>query len=212
MDNAHADVTALISLLRAPRGRVIVISGPSGVGKGTVIEALLGAPDRPVRLRRCATATTRAARQGERPGYSRLFLSREEFLAGVRDGYFLEHVEYNGHLYGTPREPLERMLDSGEDVLLEIEVRGGIEVRRTLPEAVLVFLLPPTWEELERRLQGRRTDDQEQVRGRLRIAREELLAAPEYDYSVVNDQPSRAAAEIRSIVVAERARVRRLPE
>src|SRR5688572_11562089 len=169
------------------KGRLFVVSGPSGVGKGTVIAGLQKQEHPEAYLTRCITATTRKPRAGERDGVNYFFFTPEEFERRIASGYFLEHVTYNGNYYGTPREEVEQLSAEGRDVVLEIEVRGGIAVKKAISDSVLVFIAPPSWEELERRLRSRRTDTEEHVQRRLAIAREEMRAAPNYHYVVVND-------------------------
>ena len=178
-------------------GQVFVITGPSGVGKGTLIRALL---DRIPRLELSVSATTRAPRPGERNGVEYHFLRPEEFEQRVRAGDFVEHATYSGNHYGTLRSELERRLNDGVPIVLEIEVQGARQVRQTVPDAVAVFIAPPSREALKARLVGRGTDTAEQVEARLRTADEEMEARPEFGHVVVNDRLEQAADELVSIV------------
>jgi guanylate kinase len=191
------------------RGNVIVLSGPSGVGKDAVLAPLFAAGTCPPRLRRCITATTRAPRPGEIEGVDYFFLSHDDFQQRVAAGFFLEHASYAGRCYGTPRWWVDAERDGGNDVLLKIDVQGALQVRRSAPDAVLVFIAPPSVAELERRLRGRDPGaDPADLRRRLAIARDELALAAQYDYRVVNDTIPQAVDDIRAIVMAERCRVR----
>lgn len=192
------------------RGSLIVLSGPSGVGKDAVLAPLFSAEHCPPRLRRCITATTRAPRPGEIEGVDYFFLSAEEFQRRVGEDFFLEHASYAGRAYGTPRWWVEAEIAGGNDVLLKIDVQGALQIRCAAPEAVLIFIAPPSEAELERRLRGRDADaDPLDLERRLEIARAELALARRYDYLVVNDRVERAVEAIRSIVIAERCRLRR---
>jgi len=192
------------------RGRLIVLSGPSGVGKDAVLAPLFAADACPPRLRRCVTATTREPRPGEIEGVDYFFLAREEFERRIAEGFFLEHACYAGRFYGTPRWWVDLERDRGNDVLLKIDVQGARQVRAAAPDAVLVFIAPPSLEELERRLRGRDGGaDPADLARRLTIARDELALAPDYDYLVVNDSIGRAVEDLRAIVLAERLRTRR---
>jgi len=192
------------------RGSLIVLSGPSGVGKDAVLAPLFSSESCPPRLRRCITATTRAPRPGEIEGLDYFFLRREEFEARIGEGFFLEHASYAGRYYGTPKWWVEAEVAGGNDVLLKIDVQGALQVRSLVPEAVLVFIAPPSEEELERRLRGRDSGaDPLDLERRLAIAREELALARQYDYLVVNARIEKAVEELRAIVIAERCRVRR---
>jgi guanylate kinase len=176
-----------------------VITGPSGVGKGTLIRGLL---ERVPALELSVSATTRPPRPGERDGEHYHFLSSEEFGAHVRAGDFVEHATYSGNRYGTLRAELERHLRAGSPVVLEIEVQGARQVREAMPEAIAVFIAPPSLEALRARLIGRGTDSPEQVDERLRTARRELEAQPEFGHVVVNDRLEEATAELVRIVGA----------
>jgi len=192
------------------RGSLIVLSGPSGVGKDAVLAPLFSADACPPRLRRCITATTRAPRPGEIDGVDYFFLSRGEFEERVVEGFFLEHASYAGRSYGTPRWWVEAEIAGGNDVLLKIDVLGALQVRSQAPGAVLVFIAPPSAEELERRLRGRDPGaNPDDLARRLAIAREELALARQYDYLVVNDRIEKAVEDLRAIVFAERCRIRR---
>ena len=192
------------------RGRLIVLSGPSGVGKDAVLAPLFAADACPPRLRRCVTATTREPRPGEIEGVDYFFLAREEFERRIGEGFFLEHACYAGRYYGTPRWWVDAECDRDNDVLLKIDVQGARQVRAAAPDAVLVFIAPPSLEELERRLRGRDGGaDPADLARRLTIARDELALAPDYDYLVVNDSIGRAVEDLRAIVLAERLRTRR---
>jgi guanylate kinase len=194
----------------APRGKIIVLSGPSGAGKDAVLGPLFSAGTCPPRLRRCITATTRAARPGEVEGVDYFFLTPDEFEHRIGEGFFLEHAGYAGRFYGTPRWWVERERDGGNDVLLKIDVQGALQVRAQAPDAVLIFIAPPSFEELERRLRGRDPGaNPEDLGRRLAAARAEFALAPDYDYLVVNDTIERAVEDVRSIVLAERCRTRR---
>jgi guanylate kinase len=177
--------------------RVIVITGPSGVGKGTLIRGLLS---RIPGLELSTSATTRAPRPGERDGVDYHFLSDEEFERRVGAGDFVEHARYAGHRYGTLRSELERRTADGVPVVLEIEVQGARQVREALPDAVQVFIAPPSLPSLRARLVGRGTDDPEEVERRLRTAEEELEAQGEFRHVVVNDRLEEAADALAGIV------------
>jgi guanylate kinase len=176
---------------------VFVITGPSGVGKGTLIRGLL---ERVPELQPSVSATTRSPRPGERDGVEYHFLTPEEFDRRIEQGDFLEHAAYSGNRYGTLRSELEKRLAAGTPIVLEIEVQGARQVRRAMPEAIAVFIAPPSPEALRARLVGRGTDSQEAVEARMRTAQRELEAQPEFAHVVVNDRLEDATAELERIV------------
>jgi guanylate kinase len=188
---------------RTERGRLIVISGPSGAGKSTVINRLMELRDD---LCFSVSATTRAPRQGESDGRDYFFVTQERFAALVEEGALLEHAQYVGNCYGTPRDYVEQRLQEGLTVLLDIEVQGAAQVKFNRPDAVAVFILPPSGQELERRLRHRNTDSEEKILSRLRQAQCECAEARKYDYIVVNNDPDVAAKELDSIITAEKCR------
>jgi len=177
--------------------RVFVITGPSGVGKGTLIRSLR---ERVPELELSVSATTRAPRPGEEDGVAYHFLTDADFQRRVQAGEFVEHATYSGRRYGTLRAELDRRTRDGHPVVLEIEVQGARQVRRTMPEALQVFIAPPSREALRARLVGRGTDDAEQVAARLRTADAELEAQDEFAYVVVNDRLEDAVDELTAIV------------
>jgi guanylate kinase len=182
--------------------RVFVITGPSGVGKGTLIRGLL---ERVPELELSVSATTRDPRPGEQHGVDYHFLDAEEFERRAEAGEFVEHAAYSGRRYGTLRSELERRLADGMPVVLEIEVQGARQVREAMPEAVLVFIAPPSTEALRARLVGRGTDAGEQIEQRLRTAERELEARPDFAHVVVNDRLEQATDELAAIVQGELA-------
>jgi guanylate kinase len=175
------------------RGRLYVVSGPSGAGKGTVVkEVLARRPD----LTLSVSATTRPARPGERHGLDYRFIKTNEFL-GMRDrGEFLEWAEVYGNYYGTPRGPVETTLNAGRDVICELDIQGALAVKRARPDALLIFIEPPSLDELFLRLRGRGTEDPETLSRRMRAAYDEVKNKASYDHIVVNDDPVRAAGEL----------------
>ncbi len=184
------------------RGLLIVISGPSGVGKGTVIAKLI---ERGAVL--SVSATTRAPRPGEQDGVHYWFVSESRFSEMVKQDEFLEHAEYVGCSYGTPAAPVDELLDAGRDVILDIETRGAMQVRSRRPDAVMIFMIPPSMDELAGRLRGRGTESEQKIAERLAKAREELpLACGSYDYIVTNADVASAADDISGIIRAERLR------
>ena len=180
--------------------RAIVITGPSGVGKGTLIRGVM---DRVGDLELSVSATTRPPRVGEVDGVDYHFLTRQQFDRRVAAGEFLEHADYAGNHYGTLRSELEDRLRAGRPVVLEIEVQGARQVREAMPEAMQVFIAPPSLEELRTRLIARGTDDAEEVERRLRVAEGELAAQPEFRHVVVNDRLQEALARLTEIVTRE---------
>ncbi len=177
--------------------KVFVITGPSGVGKGTLIRGLR---ERLPDLELSVSATTRQPRPGEQDGVHYHFLTPDQFERRVASGEFVEHAEYSGHRYGTLRSELDRRLADGRPVVLEIEVQGARQIRETMPEAVQVFIAPPSSEALRARLIGRGTDAPEQVNDRLRSAEQELEAQPEFGHVVINDRLEQATDELVAIV------------
>jgi guanylate kinase len=180
--------------------RVFVITGPSGVGKGTLIRGLM---ERIPRLELSVSATTRAPRAGERDGVDYHFLTGEEFERRVQAGDFVEHADYAGRRYGTLRSELEHRVAAGAPVVLEIEVQGARQVRVAMPEAIQVFIAPPSLEALRTRLIGRGTDGSEEVERRLAVAERELSAREEFAHVVVNDRLEDALAQLVAIVAEE---------
>ena len=185
------------------RGLLIVISAPSGGGKTTISDALLKLD---ARLVRSISATTRPPRRGEREGRDYFFIDDTRFTRQVQRGAFLEWAEVHGHRYGTPRAEVRKSQHRGRDVLLIIDVQGGLAVQRQDPQAVLIFVMPPSLKVLEARLRGRGTDSRAVIRQRLRNARWEMSLAPQYTYHVVNRTLSEAVGQIAAIITAERLR------
>lgn len=189
---------------------MIVVSGPAGSGKGTVTQRLLESPD----FAYSVSATTRAPRPGEVNGVNYHFITVEDFEQRIREGELLEYTNYCGNYYGTLKKEAQKILESGRNLLLEIEVEGAMNIKRIRPDAVLIMLLPPSYEVQEQRLRGRGTETEEKICARLNRAREELEFLSGYDYIVYNyDQGvEQCAADIRAIVQAERCSVRRNPD
>lgn len=188
------------------KGLVIVLSAPSGCGKGTIMKQILDA-DRNIKL--SISATTRAPRAGEVDGEDYFFLSRTEFEEMIQKGDMLEHAEYAGNLYGTPKGPVEIWSNEGNDVVLEIEVQGGAQIKEKMPDCVSIFILPPSMKELSRRLHKRGTEDEEVIQRRLALARSEMEHAEDYDYIVVNDDLKTAVEDVKKIIAAEKLRYSR---
>ena len=176
---------------KGKRGVLFVFSGPSGVGKGTLKAKLF--EEFADQIAYSVSATTRWPSEGEVDGKDYFFISRQEFERRVKNNEFLEHAEFAGNCYGTPRAYVEKLLDSGMNVVLEIDVQGALQVMKSMPECVSVFILPPSFEELEHRLRGRGTETEEKVRERLETAKRELPYAPQYDYQIVNGGDIEAA-------------------
>mgnify|MGYP000925371482 CR=1 FL=1 len=187
------------------RGNLIVLSGPSGVGKGTVLRRLLKDYKD---IEYSISATTRPGRKGEIHGKDYFFLSEEEFFQMVDNNQFIEWAKVHNNYYGTPREYVEKTLQDGRDIILEIDIQGARKVRETYPEAVYVFLLPPSFSELEKRLNKRGTEDEKTKELRLKNAREELKELVNYDYQIINEDLEEAVEQLKAIIVAERCRVK----
>lgn len=186
-------------------GKLFVISGPSGTGKGTICAELL--------KDRCnefsVSMTTRAPRVGEEEGVHYFFVTKEEFQANIDKGNFLEHAVVFENMYGTPKDAVLKKLERGRNVILDIDVQGGLQVKKAMPEAVMIFLLPPSMESLKERLVGRNTDSEDVIEKRLGEAINEIKLIGEYDYYVINDDLDQAVREVTSIIEAESCR---LPE
>lgn len=187
------------------RGLLLVMTGASGVGKGTLRERWLAGQD----VFYSTSCTTRVARSGEEHGVHYYFVSPQDFENCAQQAGFLEHAEFAGHRYGTPRGPIEAALSRGQDVILEIEVQGAMQVAAQSEEAVLIFIMPPSLTELRRRLEGRATETPQQIERRLSRAREEILEAGRFKYVVLNDDLERAVADLHAIQRAERLRAGR---
>ncbi|PZO96034.1 guanylate kinase [Streptococcus halichoeri] len=190
------------------RGLLIVFSGPSGVGKGTVRQEIFSTPDH--KFEYSVSMTTRPQRPGEVDGVDYFFRTREEFEELIRQGQMLEYAEYVGNYYGTPLTYVNETLDKGIDVFLEIEVQGALQVKNKVPDGVFIFLTPPDLDELQDRLVGRGTDSQEVIKKRIERAKEEIALMREYDYAVVNDQVPLAAERVKRIIETEHFRVERV--
>lgn len=188
------------------KGLLLVVSAPSGGGKGTILKELF---QRDENLRMSVSATTRQPRPGEEHGTHYFFISREEFQRLVDEGQMLEHAEYVGNCYGTPRAPVEEWRREGRDVVLEIEVKGGAQVKKLVPDCVSVFIVPPSMAVLEKRLRDRGTEDDATVRQRLATAKGELARAKDYDYIVVNGRLEDAVEDMLAIVRGEKRKVQR---
>ena len=190
------------------RGLLIVLSGPSGVGKGTVRKAIFERDDNEFGY--SVSMTTRPMRKGEVDGVDYYFRTKEEFEAMIEAGEMLEYAEYVGNYYGTPLTYVNKTLDEGKDVFLEIEVQGAQQVKEKVPDGVFIFLTPPDLAELKARIVGRGTDSPEVIEERMRVARQEIEMMALYDYAVVNDQVQNAVDRIKDIIVSEHYRVDRV--
>ncbi|MGX7133387.1 MULTISPECIES: guanylate kinase [Enterococcus] len=190
------------------RGLLIVLSGPSGVGKGTVRKAIFESKDNDFHY--SVSMTTRKMRKGEVEGVDYFFRTREEFEKLIESGEMLEYAEYVGNYYGTPLSYVQKTLDDGKDVFLEIEVQGAQQVKEKVPDGVFIFLTPPDLHELKSRIVGRGTDAPDVIEERMQVAREEIEMMALYDYAVVNDEVPKAVERIKKIIESEHYRVDRV--
>lgn len=188
------------------KGKMFVISGPSGVGKGTVVSEMMR---RNAEIALSISATTRGKRAGEEEGVNYFFKTEADFLKMIENGGFLEWAQFCGNYYGTPKAPVEKKLSEGKDVILEIELQGAMEVKKNFPESILIFIAPPTLEELVSRIRNRGTEGEEAIALRMETAKKEIQSAKEYDYILVNCSVEETAENILSIISAERFRTER---
>ena len=190
------------------RGNLIVISGPSGAGKGTIVSNLLKTYNAWLSV----SMTTRSIRSNDVPGETYYFVSKEEFEERINNNVFLEYAIYNGNYYGTPRDKINEKLDAGIDVILEIEINGALNVKELVPDAIFIFILPPSMKELKKRLIARGTDSMEKILGRFQTAYKEINAVTKYNYVVINDELDKAVEKVKAILLSERCRVDRIEE
>ena len=191
-------------------GQIIVISAPSGAGKGTIIKELLKRDNKNRWL--SVSATSREMRKGEEEGVNYYYLSRGEFEKRIKEDYFLEYTNYAGNYYGTPKKFIKDKVNQGIDVILEIEIEGATNIKKLIPEAIFIFIMPPSLKELARRLKGRGTEDNEKIMKRFHESYKEINEVTKYNYVVVNDKVDVAADKIEAIIKAERCRVDRIEE
>ena len=178
-------------------GKLFIISGPSAVGKGTIVKRITDSDEN---IRVSVSATTREPREGETEGVSYYFMTDGEFQKSVKEGGFLEHASVHGHYYGTPKAPVMSQLEEGHDVILEIDVQGAMQVKESCPEGVFIFILPPSLEELRSRILHRGTESQEDIEIRMNAAEKELEYLPHYDYCVVNEDLDKAVESVKKIM------------
>ena len=190
------------------KGLLLVLSGPSGVGKGTVKSAIVKNKVFPFEY--SVSMTTRKPRPGEVNGKDYYFVSQERFKQAINQNELLEYNQYVNNFYGTPKAPVKKMLDEGKDVLLEIDVNGAKKVRKQMPDGVFIFLTPPDLHTLHTRLENRGTESEDVIMGRIKQARQEILVMQDYDYAVVNDTVANAVDHIKAIVEAEHVSVKRV--
>lgn len=190
----------------ANKGLLIVISGPSGAGKGTICKEFVSKNDCWISV----SATTRSPREGEIDGVNYFFISREDFQKRLAEDDFLEYAEVYGNLYGTPRSKVLEILESGKDVILEIDIQGALKVKEKVKDGVFIFILPPSLEELKQRIIKRGSESPESLMTRFSCASKEIGFASKYDYAVVNDTVSEAVKKIEGIIIAEKCQVRRV--
>jgi len=190
------------------KGQLLVISGPSGAGKGTVCKSLLEKNDIWISV----SATTRKPRNGEIDGVNYFFIDKDEFLAKIDSNDFLEYAEVYGNYYGTPKSKVFDVLESGKDVILEIDIQGALKIKSAYPDGVFIFILPPSMEELRYRITNRGSETPESLKTRLNSAYEEISFASKYDYAVINDEVNEAVKKIESIITAEKCRVYKIKD
>lgn len=188
------------------RGLLVVISGPSGAGKGTLLNLVRQSNEN---VRYSVSATTRQPREGEVDGFNYFFKSVDDFNTMIEKDELIEWVEYCGNYYGTPRQYVADSLEQGFDVILEIEVDGAVNVKNKFPDCVSIFILPPSFDELVKRIEGRGTETSESIRKRLDKAKKEMLYIDKYDYFVINDNIERAAGDIKNVLAAEKLKLYR---
>lgn len=190
-------------------GQVIVISSPSGAGKSSIVKALL---ERNNNLWLSVSTTTRAIRPGEKEGVNYNYVDKEDFLRKIDEGYFLEYTNYAGNYYGTPKKFIKEKIEHGTDVILEIEIEGAANIKKLIPEAIFIFILPPSLKVLLKRLKNRNTDSNEKIIERFHQTYKELNEVTKYNYVVVNDVLEDAINKVESIIKAEKCRVDRIEE
>lgn len=189
------------------KGILFILSGPSGVGKGTVRQRLF---EQETNLKYSVSATTRKKRPGEKEGVDYFYKTEEEFKQMIANGELLEYARYVNNYYGTPKKYVEEQLALGNDVFLEIEVQGALQVKKNFPEGVFIFLCPPSLEELKNRIMNRGTETDSLIRNRLKEASKEIEMMSEYDYVVVNDDVDKAVAKVKAIIVSEHCKRERI--
>lgn len=195
---------------RKNTGQIIVISAPSGAGKGTVIAELLKNDDKSRWL--SVSATSRGMREGEKEGVNYYYLTEEEFKKKIDEDYFLEYTNYAGNFYGTPKEHIKKHLEKGIDVILEIEIEGATNIKKLIPEALFIFIMPPSLKTLIKRLKGRGTESNDKIIKRFHEAYKEINEVTKYNYVVVNDELEDTVNTIEAIIKAEKCRVDRIEE